>query len=180
MMPGFMRRRPSPSPALSLPGRLGPAALACVLALVPAASAAARSAATAPASLEVRVTAGGFFGGSRVSTQGVLRGRLGESFNAWVDFSRDDASLPTGRFVTNLPKARLSFPPRLYVQALVQYNDVIDDWSTNLRPGWLQTANTGLFVVYNENRATDHDPLGLGVRDCSLTIKYSRLFDLLD
>jgi hypothetical protein len=57
--------------------------------------------------------------------------------------------------------------PRLYLQG-----------STNLRPGWLQTANTGLFVVYNENRATDRDPLG--VRDRSLTIKYSRLFDLLD
>jgi len=136
----------------------------------------------APASLEVRVTAGGFFGGSRVSTQGVLRGRIGEPFNAWIDFSRNDVSLPTGRFVTNLLKARLSysFSSRLYLQALVQYNDVIDRWSTNLRLGWLQTANTGLFVVYNENRATDHDPLGLGVRDRSLTIKYSRLFDLLD
>ena len=64
--------------------------------------------------------------------------------------------------------------------ALLQYNDVVDNWSTNLRLGWLQTANTGLFVVYNENRATDPDPLGLGVRDRSLTVKFSRLFDLLD
>ena len=136
----------------------------------------------APASLEVRVTAGGFFGGSRVSTQGVLRGRIGEPFNAWLDYARNDVSLPGGRFVTNLLKARLSysFSPRLYVQALVQYNDVIHNWSTNLRLGWLQTANTGLFVVYNENRATEQDPLGIGVRDRSLTIKYSRLFDLLD
>jgi hypothetical protein len=136
----------------------------------------------APASLEVRVTAGGFFGGSRVSSQYVFRGRLGDAFNAWVDYSRNDVSLPEGRFVTNLVKARLSysFSTRLYVQALVQYNDVVDNWSTNLRLGWLQTANTGLFVVYNENRATDRDPLGLGVRDRSLTIKFSRLFDLLD
>jgi hypothetical protein len=117
-----------------------------------------------------------------VNRQGTFRGRIGEPFNAWIDFIRNDVSLPGGRFVTNLLKARLSysFSTRLYVQALVQYNDVIDNWSTNLRLGWLQTANTGLFVVYNENRATEQDPLGLGVRDRSFTVKFSRQFDLLD
>jgi hypothetical protein len=136
----------------------------------------------APASLETRVTLGGFFGGSRVSAQSTLRGRLGEAFTSTVDYSRNDVSLPEGRFVTNLLRMRLSysFSPRLFLQALLQYNDVIDNWSTNLRFGWLQAANTGLFVVYNENRATERDPLGLGVRDRSLTVKYSHSFDLLD
>ena len=134
----------------------------------------------APLSLEARVTTGGFFGGSRVSVASLLRGRLGESFNAYADFSRNDVSLPEGRFVTNLLKLRLSysFTPRLYVQALLQYNDVIDNWSTNLRLGWLQTANTGLFVVYNENR--DPTQGGVGLRDRSFTVKYSHMFDLLD
>jgi hypothetical protein len=136
----------------------------------------------APLSLEARVTFGGFFGGSRVSTTSTLRGRIGEAFNSSVDYSRNDVSLPEGRFVTNLLRVRLSysFSPRLYVQALLQYNDVIDNWSTNLRLGWLQAANTGLFVVYNENRDTARDPLGIGVRDRSLTVKYSHTFDLLD
>jgi hypothetical protein len=134
----------------------------------------------APLSLESRVTIGGFFGGDRVSAVATLRGRLGESFNAYGDYSRNDVSLPEGDFVTNLLKLRLSysFTPRLYLQALVQWNDVTSNWSTNLRLGWLQTANTGLFVVYNENR----DPTGggAGLRDRSFTIKYSRMFDLLD
>jgi len=134
----------------------------------------------APLSLEARLVAGGFFGGSRASTSAALRGRLGDSFNAYLDYSRNDVSLPEGRFVTNLLKLRLSysFTPRLYVQALVQYNDVIDNWSTNLRLGWLQTANTGLFVVYNENR--DPERGGVGLRDRSFTVKYSHMFDLLD
>ena len=82
--------------------------------------------------------------------------------------------------MTNLLKLRLSysFTTRLYVQALLQYNDVVDTWSTNLRLGWLQTANTGLFVVYNENR--DPTQGGVGLRDRSFTIKYSHMFDLLD
>jgi hypothetical protein len=134
----------------------------------------------APLSLEARLNAGGFFGGSRASTGLALRGRLGESFNAYVDYARNDVSLPEGRFVTNLLKARLSysFSPHLYLQALLQYNDVVDTWSTNLRLGWLQTANTGLFVVYNESR--DPERGGIGLKDRSFTVKYSHTFDLLD
>ena len=134
----------------------------------------------APLSLNSRVTIGGFFGGDRVSVTGTLRGRLGDAFNAYADYSRNDVNLPDGDFVTNLLKLRVSysFTPRLYLQALVQWNDVTSNWSTNLRLGWLQTANTGLFVVYNENR--DPTSGGVGLRDRSFTIKYSRTFDLLD
>jgi Domain of unknown function (DUF5916) len=134
----------------------------------------------APLSLESRVTLGGFFGGNRASAVTELRGRLGDAFNAYLDYSWNDVSLPEGDFVTNLLKLRVSysFTPRLYLQALVQWNDVTSNWSTNLRLGWLQTANTGLFVVYNENRDPTHG--GVGLRDRSFTIKYSRMFDLLD
>ena len=37
-------------------------------------------------------------------------------------------------------------------QGLVQYNDRADLWSMNLRFGWLQAANTGLFIVYTDTR----------------------------
>jgi hypothetical protein len=135
----------------------------------------------APLSLETRVIAGGFFGGSRVSVDTELRGRIGEWFNAYVEYERNDVSLPDGHFVIDLLRLRLSysFSTRLYVQALLQYNSVIDNWSTNLRFGWLQAANSGLYVVYNENR----DPrrgVGIGLRDRSFTVKYSHTFDLLD
>ena len=134
----------------------------------------------APLSLNSRITVGGFFGGSRVSGTATVRGRLGGSFNAYADYSRNDVELPEGDFVTNLLKLRVSysFTPRLYLQALLQWNDVTSNWSTNLRLGWLQTANTGLFVVYNENR--DPTQGGVGLRDRSFTIKYSRMFDLLE
>jgi hypothetical protein len=133
----------------------------------------------APVSASTRVVAGGFFDGSRVSVSSELRARAGDALNAYVDWSRNDVSLEAGRFVTNLVKVRLSWSltPRLYAQALVQYNDRISNWSTNLRVGWIQTANTGLFLVYNENRETE---VGTALRDRSITLKFSRLFDLLD
>ena len=68
----------------------------------------------------------------------------------------------------------------MFFQALVQYNDRANLWSSNLRFGLLSDANTGLFVVYN-----DIQPLGLERHDFvvasgrSLTIKYSYLFDIL-
>ena len=63
------------------------------------------------------------------------------------------------------------------MQALVQYNDRADAWATNLRLAWLQRANTGLFVVYDEVR--DIGNTGIGIPARSLIVKYSRLFDLI-
>ncbi|HEY6553093.1 MAG TPA: DUF5916 domain-containing protein [Vicinamibacteria bacterium] len=133
----------------------------------------------APVSLSAEFTAGGFFDGSRVSVETELRGRVGDALNGYLDWSRNDVSLAAGRFVTNLMRARVSWSlsPRLYLQALVQYNDRIHNWSSNLRVGWIQTANTGLFLVYNENRET---ATGSALRDRSITLKWSRLFDLVD
>ncbi|MEE8522358.1 MAG: hypothetical protein V3T72_00375, partial [Thermoanaerobaculia bacterium] len=43
--------------------------------------------------------------------------------------------------------------------------------------GFLQTANTGLFVVYNEQDSLETS--GFGERERSFILKYSRLVDLL-
>ena len=71
-----------------------------------------------------------------------------------------------------------SFSPRVYVQALVQYNDRANLWSSNVRFGWLNQANTGLFVVYNDTQGLVDSTLMRA--DRSLTIKFSRLVDLLN
>jgi hypothetical protein len=132
----------------------------------------------APVGFEMRAVAGGFFGGDRLALTPELRFRLGETFNTELIWSYNDVDLPGGSFETNLGRLRLSysFSPRLFLQALVQYNDREDVWATNLRFGWLQAANTGLFVVYDEIREID----GVGGRspDRSLSLKFSHLFDL--
>ncbi len=133
----------------------------------------------APVSLSVRSNLGGFFGGSRVSFDATLKMRRGETFNTEVGWNRNDISLPAGHFVTNLVRLRLSyaFTPQIALQGLLQYNDRADIWSSNLRFSWLGSANTGLFLVYNETR----DLLGgaYSLRNRSLILKYSLLLDLL-
>jgi len=127
---------------------------------------------------DLRMIKGGFFDGDRLALTPKMRLRMGDAFTGSVEWDRNDVRLKAGRFVTNLARARLSysFTPRLYVQTLLQYNDRIDNWSTNLRLGWLQAANTGVFVVYNDNRDTSTG----SPRDHGLVLKVSRTFDLLD
>jgi hypothetical protein len=131
-------------------------------------------------SYNTTLNAGGFFGGDRIALSQTLRLRYREAFNLALSWNQNDIDLPGGSFVTNLARARLSysFTPRLFLQGLLQYNDRDEVWATNLRLGWLQTANTGLFVVYNETRDTEGAALGL--RNRSFIVKYSRLFDLLN
>ena len=65
-----------------------------------------------------------------------------------------------------------------YVQALIQYNNSADLWSTNLRLGLLGQANTGLFLVYNDTRGL-HETIPAG-GGRSLILKFSPMFDLGD
>ncbi len=122
---------------------------------------------------------GGFFGGDRLATEPSVRMRLGDRLNTQIGWSRNDISLPSGDFTVNLSRARISysFTPRIFVQTLIQYNDLDEVWSTNLRFAWLQAANTGLFVVYNDTRGFEFSDFQ-GER--SLIVKFSKMFDLLN
>ena len=134
----------------------------------------------APISFAFRATVGGFFGGDRVQMGPEVSMRTGQTFNAQLSWSRNDIDLPGGAFVTNLGTVRLnySFTTRMFLQALVQYNDRADLWSSNIRFAILSDANTGLFIVYNDTQGLgDVRPTGAGR---TLTIKYSQLFDVLN
>jgi hypothetical protein len=70
-----------------------------------------------------------------------------------------------------------SFTPRIFIQSLIQRNNVSNITSVNARFGWLQNANTGLFVVFN---VVKDDDLIDAVDNQTLTIKYTHRFDLLN
>ncbi len=135
----------------------------------------------APVAFELRTVVGGFFGGDRLSLTPNLTFRIGDTFNAELGWSYNDIDLPEGAFTTNLGKVRLSysFSTLINLQALIQYNDRDDIWAANLRFAWLRTANSGLYVVYNENQDLHRSGFGWTRKDRSLIVKYTYLFDLL-
>ena len=135
---------------------------------------------SAPVSYSMSVAHGGFFGGKIITVRPSIRARYSETFNMSLSYSRNDIDLPLGSTITNLTSIRAAYniSPRVFIQSLVQHNDSADLWSVNFRFGWLQDANTGLFLVYSETEGIgDIIPNGAGR---SLILKYSYLFDVLE
>ncbi len=132
-------------------------------------------------SLGLRSVIGGYFGGTRINLEPTVDIRTGEKFNLSVSWSRNTIDLPVGDFITNLARTKLSyaFTPRLFLLGLLQYNDRDELWSANVQLRWLQDANTGLFMVYNQGGEVA-GPGGAikSTRDRSLIIKYTHLFDV--
>ena len=128
-----------------------------------------------PIYLSSRHILGGSFGGSRLINSITLGMRVGDKFNSDVSMAVNDVRLPTGDFVASILGARISysFRPRINLQSFIQYNSAADLWSANVRFSLLEQANTGLFVVYNEVYQYGN------ISNRSLTIKYTRMFDVL-
>jgi hypothetical protein len=135
----------------------------------------------APLSFALRTTVGGRFGGDRVSVKPTIRYRIGESFSSELsyNYNKFDLPVPGGQFNANLTHLRLSysFTPKILLQALVQYNELDDVLGTNLRFSWLQSANAGFFIVYNE---VDEQGISAGPTGREIIIKYSHIFDVFN
>ncbi len=125
-----------------------------------------------------RVQGGGFFGGDQLVLDPSLSLRIGDYLTSDLSWSWNDIDLPMGAFRTNLGRLRVTwaFSTRLLLQALIQYNDLTHRVNTNLRFSWLNEANKGLFVVYNE--ISEFGLLGLDKPDRRLAVKYNRTLDV--
>jgi hypothetical protein len=134
-----------------------------------------------PLSFEIRAVVGGQFGGDRVALSPTLKYRIGEKFRSELSINYNDFDLPVanGDFTANLARLRISysFTPKMQLQALVQYNDTRDQLGTNLRFSWLRSANSGLYLVYNE---IDERGVGSLPAGRQFIVKYSHIFDVFD
>jgi len=128
-------------------------------------------------SLNSRFNWGSFLSGSRKSSSGDITIRRSARSSATFRLSYNDVRLPEGDFTTTLAGVNLGyfFTPKVYLQSLIQYSDQIDQWSANVRFGWLNTAGTGLFVVFNSVQGIDdlEGPVGR-----SVFLKFTRQLNL--
>ena len=131
----------------------------------------------APLNFSMRSFIGGRFGGDRVAMSPTIKYQVGETFSSELSYNYNDFDLPGGSFKANLARLRMSysFSPKITLQALVQYNELNDTLGTNLRFSWLQTANSGLFLVYNE---VDERGVGAPPKGREIILKYSHIFDV--
>lgn len=134
-----------------------------------------------PLSFSANLVVGGRFGGDRVHFSPAIQYRIGETFRSELSFNYNDFDLPVpnGQFSANLARLRLSysFTPKMQLQALFQYNELDDSVGTNVRFSWLQSANSGLYLVYNEVNESGVNALPTGRE---FIVKYSHIFDVFN
>ncbi|MDX2412259.1 MAG: hypothetical protein QNK16_08420, partial [Woeseiaceae bacterium] len=134
-----------------------------------------------PFSFGLHAVIGGRFGGDRFSIEPSLSYRIGETFRTEfsINYNDFDLPVPNGEFTANLARWRLSysFTPKMQLQALFQYNELDDSVGTNIRFSWLRSANSGLYLVYNEVDEREAGSLPTGRE---FILKYSHIFDVFD
>ncbi|MDA2934620.1 carbohydrate binding family 9 domain-containing protein [Acidobacteria bacterium AH-259-D05] len=126
---------------------------------------------------DMDLTFAGFFGGDIKSYDFSLGFRRGAEFVTTLSYVDTVVDAPWGHFNTNLGRLRInySFTPFRFIQAFLQYNSRLHEFSSNIRLGLTNSSGTGLYVVYNESYDTPgetFDPL-----ERAFFVKYSYQFD---
>jgi len=133
---------------------------------------------SAPLSLNLRADVGGFYNGTRRGGSATVAARRGSSLTTSLLMEYNDVRLPQGNFTRLViaPRIAYFFTPRIMLQTLVQYSNQVRAWTANARFGWLGTAGTGLFVVFNEGQEADGFFSWQRPQSRSLIVKYTRQF----
>ena len=122
---------------------------------------------------------GGYYGGKRTQFINSINLSLGNRFNADLNYNYTRLVFEDKENLNSIIAGlRLSFQftPKIFIQSLIQRNNITNVNSINARFGWLQTANTGLFIVYNIVRDLDWFD---EINDSIFSIKYTYQFDVL-
>ena len=127
----------------------------------------ARSANQRPVSGRIGYTLGGFWSGSRRSSEVGVSVRPVQGVTISTDWERDDVTLPQGEFTTDL--VRLSgawhLSPWASVTGNVQYDTVSEIVGLFTRLRWILTPGSDFFLVYTQNWQYDRTAV---VRDARL------------
>ena len=136
----------------------------------------------APVVWNTILSIGQFFSGTRKGGSTTLSFQLGGALAGalGLEYNRIELPGPEGKFDATLLSSRVgySFSPTLYIQSLVQYNTQTAVWSGNLRFGWVDTAGTGLFIVFNERQSERLAGLTEGLLERTVSIKFSRQLNM--
>lgn len=138
---------------------------------------------SAPLSVQGRIDIGGFYSGQRTGVNTTFGYRYRDKLTTSFRVGYFDVNLPEGDFVSALyaVKAAYAFTPRIFLQASLQYSNESEDFGSNIRFGWLDTAGTGLYVVYNDSEhlgSLERTGFERGPVQRQLIVKYTKMFNL--
>jgi hypothetical protein len=131
---------------------------------------------SAPLSFVLRGDFGPFYNGTRNGGNVNFTYRRGATLSTSLLLDYNDVRLDQGNFIRKLIGTRVAyfFTPRIFAQTLVQYSSQARVWTANARFGWLGTAGTGLFVVYNDGEEAEGFFRWTRPQTRSLVVKFTR------
>jgi hypothetical protein len=129
-----------------------------------------------PVSVEAATEIGGFYDGDRWLGNLMLRLRPNRFIRSETTWEFNDIELPGGSFNAHILRQRLAvaFTPRILTNVLIQYNNLIDELSMNIRFNWIYRPGSDLFIVYNETRHSRYS--FITERDRQFIVKFTYLF----
>lgn len=131
-----------------------------------------------PVSVDVNGFVSQFFGGTLVSAGMTATAALSSRVQLAPGFTRNVVEVPSGGFTADLTslRASLSFSTRLFANALVQYNSLSGDISTNVRVNFIHRPGSDLFLVFTDNRSEGVDGWMLSDRGLVSKLTYLMRF----
>ena len=119
---------------------------------------------------------GGFWGGDRNQYRGGLQYQPSYKFTTELNMTRNVVDLPDGAFTVDLVgmNANYSFSKRMFLNALIQYNNEDNEMVSNIRYNFMHKPLSDLYLVYNERRDMDNNQ----VLDRAITLKLTWVFPL--
>lgn len=118
----------------------------------------------------------GTFGGHMVSLNGTLTIKPNANVGVTTRYNHNIVDVPNGAFTANVVSVRLSyaFSTRLFTNALLQYNDLDNSVSANIRLNFIHTPGSDLFVVFNERRGDEDSLWAFENRGAVVKVTYLR------
>jgi hypothetical protein len=117
-----------------------------------------------------------FHDGSLISVSTTMTATFSPKFSVTPGFTRNVVDVPAGAFTADITsfRASYSFSTKLSTNALIQYNALDSDFSTNVRFNYIHRPGSDLFIVFTENRGGE-DFVWRRLSDRGLVVKVTYL-----
>jgi hypothetical protein len=108
---------------------------------------------TRPLSGRVEVAYGGFFDGTRLRVEALLRWRPSAHLLFSAEYIQNEVDVTDEHFHTRIARVRMNvnFTPDLSWNTFAQYDNLTDTIGINSRVRWIVTPGSELFLVFNQD-----------------------------
>ena len=115
-----------------------------------------------------------FYGGTLTSAGVRVTASISPQLSVEPGFQHNVVDVPAGDFSADITSLRVSysFSTKMSANALLQYNSLARDFSTNIRFNFIHHPGSDLFIVFTENRGDDNGLWNLTDRGLVMKVTY--------